>query len=253
MKALKVIVYIIIILLAIVFLYAGMTSLSMGVKFGIYGVVGAIGLVLLIPLLELMCRHLPRLHNVLLWSGTIILAIGIVLCTVASVQMLSAANNKSHEAKVVVVLGCGLDHQTGTIPSLMLASRLNAAVEYLDENPEAVCVVTGGQGKNENVTEASAERKYLIGKGVAQGRILLEDKSTNTEENLSFAKEILLQNGITDTEIAVATNEFHMLRSLDIAKSAGFTPSACSAPTNGRLLGMMWIREMVAVVLRVWL
>ena len=253
MKPLKIIVYIILILLAFAFLYAGVTSLQMGVKFGIYGVVGAICLTLMIPASELIYKLFPRTHNVLLWIVTAVLAIGIIICTVATVQMISAANSKSSETKVVVVLGCGLDYQTGTMPSLMLASRLNAAINFLEENSDAVCVVTGGQGKNENVTEASAEKKYLIDCGIAEERILLEDKSTNTEENLNFTKQVLFENGITDTKISIATNEFHMLRSMDIAKSAGFTPSACSAPTNQKLLGMMWIREMVAVVLRVWL
>ena len=253
MKVFKIIVYIMLILLALALLYAGVTSLSMGVKFGLVGVFGAVGLILLIPLSELILRHFPRLHTVLLCSAAAVLAIGSAICAIATAQMLSAANRKPNGAKVVIVLGCGLDHQTGTVPSLMLASRLNAAIDFLTETPDAICVVTGGQGKNERVTEASAEREYLIGRGIAAERILLEDKSTNTEENLALAKEILTQNGITDEHLAIATNEFHMLRSMHIAHKTGFTPMSCSAPTNPRLIGMMWLREMVAVVLRVWI
>ena len=86
--------------------------------------------------------------------------------------------------KHIVVLGAGVH---GTVPSLSLRNRLDAAGNYLKENPDVICIVSGGQGPGEEMTEAACMQAYLVERGVAPERILLEEKSASTWENFALA------------------------------------------------------------------
>lgn len=87
----------------------------------------------------------------------------------------------------MIVLGAGLRGERVTD---LLARRLDAAYDYHLENPNAVIVVTGGQGPGEDIPEARAMKAYLVEKGVPEKQILEEASSTSTEENFCFAREI---------------------------------------------------------------
>ena len=99
----------------------------------------------------------------------------------------------------------------GTKLSNSLRLRVERAGEYLEENPEACAVLSGGKGTGEDITEAEAMYRYLVKKGVSPDRLLKEEHSTNTSENLKFSLKII------DTEedgkgkeasIGVVTNKF---------------------------------------------
>ena len=115
-------------------------------------------------------------------------------------------------------------------PSIVLKFRLDAAYEYLVENENTVCVVSGGQGANEPCTEAQGMYDYLVEKGIAPERILMEDKSTDTSENIAYSAEII---GGTDYDVGIVTNNFHVFRGMMLARHAGFE-NACgiSARSN---------------------
>ena len=104
-------------------------------------------------------------------------------------------------------------------PSDVLRRRLDKAIVYLEENPETMVIVSGGQGVNEPVTEARGMRDYLTKKGISQERILLEEKSGNTCENLRYSSEFL--DPVKDSVVLV-TNNFHMFRATGIAKKIGY-------------------------------
>ncbi len=116
----------------------------------------------------------------------------------------------------IIVLGAQV-RESG--PSRVLRSRLNAATSYLKGNPETVCIVSGGQGPNEPCTEAKAMKDYLVEKGIAEDRILLEDRSTTTVENLEFSSRFLNRR---EDSVGIVTNNFHMFRSLKLAKKGGY-------------------------------
>lgn len=124
-------------------------------------------------------------------------------------------------ADAVIVLGAGVN---GTEPSLSLRTRLDAALDYLEENSQIPVVLTGGQGYGEAVTEAQCMYDYLTARGVASERILLEEKATSTAENFYFSKPLLEAEGIdVETDlIAVVTNDFHIYRSGLIAVREGY-------------------------------
>ena len=120
------------------------------------------------------------------------------------------ANPATGQEKVVIVLGAGLRKDR---PSLLLRYRLDKAYEYAVAHPDALVITTGGQGRDEWVPEGQAMRNYLIEKGLDSQRVLAECKSTSTEENFLFAKEILVQQGISAQEpVVYVTNAFHCYR-----------------------------------------
>ena len=141
-------------------------------------------------------------------------------------------------ADYVIVAGAQVN---GVHPSVVLQYRLDAAADYLLKYPDVICVVTGGQGYNEVVTEASVMADYLEAKGVQRERIILEDRSTNTAENMRFARRLIEEResrknagqgemtksndntDLADIRVAIVTNNFHLYRSMWIARREGIT------------------------------
>lgn len=115
----------------------------------------------------------------------------------------------------IIVLGAQV-HENG--PSYVLARRLDAAKAYLEDNPNTICIVSGGQGYNEPFSEAKGMADYLEKSGIARDRILLEDKSTNTVENIRFSKSFIPDE---NASVGIVTNSFHVYRGVQIAKKQG--------------------------------
>jgi len=115
----------------------------------------------------------------------------------------------------IIVLGAQV-YESG--PSDVLEYRLDAAYEYLIENEDTVCIVSGGQGKNEPYAEAEGMYAYLVEKGIPAERILVEAESLNTEENLRYSSAYF--DPETD-RVGIVTNNFHVFRSVHLAKHLG--------------------------------
>jgi uncharacterized SAM-binding protein YcdF (DUF218 family) len=146
--------------------------------------------------------------------------------------------------ETVIVLGCKVN---GERPSGMLIERLDIAAAYLEENLSAVCIVSGGQGEGEDIPEALAMYRYLTGeKGIAADRVLMEDGSKNTVENLRFSAAILEQKGL-GTEVALVTNGFHQFRAALYAAKAGLDARAVNVSTGVFALPTFYVRELIGV------
>ena len=115
----------------------------------------------------------------------------------------------------IVVLGALVKPQG---PSAVLQFRLDAAYGYLVENERTVCIVSGGRGYNEPAAEADVMAEYLIARGISPDRIIREDKATSTSENIEFSMEHFDPQ---QDRVGVVTNEFHLYRSLLIARKKG--------------------------------
>lgn len=171
---------------------------------------------------------------------SVLAAIAFVYVVFLSVMMLSAIANKPDKPNVVVVLGCQV---RGESPSKMLRRRLDAAKELLDEYPDVKCVVSGGQGRDEIMTEAECMKDYLVQSGISEDRIIMEDKSTTTFENLKFTLEKLDELGI-ERDITIVTDGYHQYRASLIAKKQGAVKvTAYSASTEFRFIPTYWVRE----------
>ncbi|MFI3207135.1 MAG: YdcF family protein [Clostridia bacterium] len=174
----------------------------------------------------------------------IVFIVGMAWAVFLGFQIFSA-NFKSSPPKdsVLIVLGCQVKDDG---PSLSLKQRLDVAYDYLNQNPESLCIVTGGKGSDEHATEASVEKEYLMEKGIDESRIFLEDKSIDTVENFKFSMDIIEENGLSKN-IAVATQEFHMYRACLIASEQGLTPYPITASSNPFLLPAHFGRELLAM------
>lgn len=161
--------------------------------------------------------------------------------------IINASNGDNYEGNCLVVLGAGL---YGDTPSPALAARLERAVVYLEQNPQAVAILSGGQGMGETITEAEGMRRYLLQKGIGQERLYLEEKSHNTRENLYFSREIVLSLGYAADEIGVVSNGFHLYRAKSLANTLGMSVKGVAAPLPD-ILGLdmvCYFREYFAVL-----
>lgn len=152
-----------------------------------------------------------------------VLASGLLAFLVVEGMILWAGERRipDEDPAAVIVLGAGVN---GTTPSLTLRTRLDAAAEYLQAHPDIPAVLSGGQGPGEDITEAQAMYTALINRGIAPERLLLEERSTSTAENLVFSMNVLNDTDVDTTAvIAVVTNDFHLFRAQLIAQENGMT------------------------------
>ncbi len=159
------------------------------------------------------------------------------------------SSSNSGDADYLVVLGAGLN---GSEPSLVLASRLDVANDYLASNPNTVVVVTGGKGSGESITEAEAMYKYLVRKGVSPDRIIMEPNATSTIENIRFSFTLIDEHFETKTiapKITVLSNDFHTFRAELISSKEGRSVEVVAADTPLAYLKFTYyIREYFSLI-----
>lgn len=180
-----------------------------------------------------------------------VMLLGILSFTWIEILVFQAARSDSVvNTKYAVVLGAGL---RGDQPSRTLKTRLDKGIEYLRENPEAQIVVAGGLGPAKSLSEAEVMKRYLTAQGIDENRILLEEKSTTTDENLKFTKELIIaREGVPVQSISVVTSDYHLYRAKLIAGK--YYPQVQGLAAESPLLLKInyAIREYFAVV-KFWL
>lgn len=190
-------------------------------------------------------RFMPRWLQWFCKSAVVCMALFFLLMLGLIVQK-GASNTATFKEDAIIVLGAGI--RGSHIPA-MLQRRLEAAQEYLRGNPQAVVVVTGGQGYGEDIPEAVAMQRALVAMGVKAGQILVEDQSRNTYENFANSKEILNSYfGGQDYRVAVVTSDFHMFRALGIARTYGLQAGSVNAPLDWYLRPGSFLRESLSIV-----
>lgn len=149
----------------------------------------------------------------------------------------------TYQEDAVIVLGAGLNGETITLP---LYYRLEKSIEYFNKNPNAIIVVSGGQGRDESITEALAMERYLLSKGIPKNKIIKEEHSTSTYENFLFSKKLLDEYFEKDYNTVFITNDFHIFRAKGISRSAGINSSYMHAKIQWYLVPTIYIREFLA-------
>ncbi|MGW0036378.1 YdcF family protein [Gordonia sp. NPDC003376] len=153
------------------------------------------------------------------------------------------------EAQAVVVLGAGL---SGDQVTPLLASRIDRGIavlnELTDRGGDPVLVLSGGQGSDEALSEAEAMSRYATGKGVEPVRMILEDTSTTTLENLRNTVAVLAARSFHWTRMLVVTSNFHVLRAAFFTRQLGINASCTGAPTAIYYVPAGFLREFAAVV-----
>lgn len=142
----------------------------------------------------------------------------------------------------LIVLGARVERGG---PSPALRRRLNAVMAVLDDHPDAVIIASGGQGADEPTSEAQCIRDELVARGVDASRILMEDKSTTTAENLAFSAALI---GDKRARVGIVTNNYHVWRAVRTARRAGLE-NACgiAAEYTGTTLLHYMVREAVCI------
>lgn len=175
-----------------------------------------IGAVMLAVLLKkgIWAAHIP------LWFKRIFVTLaclGGILFLVVEGCIISGFSRKGPVGlDYLVVLGAQMK---ASGPSKALGYRLDEAIRYLEENPDTQVIVSGGQGADEHISEAQGMQDYLVEKGIAPERIIMEDQSKNTFQNLTFSAEYLNRG---EDAVGVVSNNFHVFRATKIAEKAGY-------------------------------
>lgn len=144
-------------------------------------------------------------------------------------------------ADYMIILGARVK---GTVPSLALQYRIDYAAAYLKENTDTVAIASGGKGPGEDISEAESIKRELIQLGIEESRILLEDRSTDTYENIRFSKKFIPENA--DNGLVV-TNDFHIFRAKMIADNEDLVVSGLPAKTPVQAILKSYTREYLAL------
>lgn len=204
----------------------------------------------------LYMKFMPSIHKKIkeLWKikqtrmpigvagGCLILIL--VLVIVETGCMVLACQKEPTENATVVVLGCKVN---GDRPSLSLEERLIEAYDYLSSNPKAACIVTGGKGDDENISEAECMYRWLVEKGIESSRIYKEDRATSTKENIVYAKEIIEKNSL-NKDIVIITSDYHTYRAGITAEENGLNFGSSPSKTSFWIFPSFYIRELYAIL-----
>ncbi len=205
----------------------------------LFGIIGCVFLILFGAFFE----KLPSAAKITIFS-----LIGVFVAVIVLPISFNIARYSDYKtddgAKTVIVLGCRVRGET---PSKFLYDRSLAAAEYLQDNPDAVVIASGGQGEGENISEAECIKRVLVEHGIEEGRIIKEDKSTNTNENLLFSKEIIVSNNLSE-DVVIVTNEFHEYRAKLYCDRHGLDFHSKSSHTPLYSILTYYTREILGIV-----
>jgi len=182
-----------------------------------------------------------RIPGILKAGAAVVLAVGLVCFLFLEGCIISGMTGEPKgQVDCLIVLGAQV---RGTRVSRALQQRLDRAAAYLDEHKDTVVIVSGGQGPGEDISEAEAMEIYLLSRGISGERILKEDRSVNTEQNIRFSQE-LMEPGAS---VGIVSNDFHVFRAVCIAKAAGIEAEGLPAPSSLGMYPHYMVREAFAV------
>ena len=177
-------------------------------------------------------------------SMGIIVSLGLIIFVIVEGLIISGfKDNEDTELDYLVVLGAQLK-ESG--PSRVLQMRLDKAYDYLMEHEDTFVIVSGGKGNDEPDTEAEGMYQYLVKRGIAPERIIKEDKSRNTSQNITFSGAFI---DIKNDSVGIVSNNFHIFRAVNLAKHAGYKHViGMPAPSELTLLPNNMFREFYGVI-----
>lgn len=205
--------------------------------------------ILLSPLLVVLVLGHPTWWTMALATliGSLVIPVGYLFFGFLAYTVLYARIARRAPGNAVIVHGAQV---VGTRVPPLLAGRLAAGIEAAQRaDPEhpIPLVVSGGRGGDESVAEGTAMASWLRERGVAEDRIIVEDRSRTTEENLRFSSELLAARGI-EPPYLVATSNYHAPRAALLARRLGIDAQVVGSRTAWYYLPSAYLREFVAVL-----
>ena len=196
-------------------------------------------------------RFLPKEVNAILSS---VYLIGFYYCidifNFLMASLIYQFNKPKLNQDFVIVLGCGLNKDKVTP---LLASRINKGIEFYKKQAQVITppkmIFSGGQGNDEEISEALAMCRYAISNGVPEEDCIMEDKSVNTLQNMIFSKEIMEKiKGSSVYNSIFITNNFHLFRAGIYARKAKLKSQGIGSKTAKFFIPNALIREYIAIV-----
>ena len=177
------------------------------------------------------------------WGWRALLCAGLALIIALECLVISGMNATAPAGMdYLVVLGAKV-YDDG--PSPALTRRIEAVMRCLDEHPDALIIASGGKGDSEPISEAQCIRDELVRRGVDPARILIEDQSTNTRQNIANSKALI---GDDSARIGIVTNNYHVWRSMRLARRAGLANAyGIASDYTGPTLMHFMIREAIGI------
>jgi len=185
--------------------------------------------------------------RVLTWCLIGLLCVVLVAACITGGMILSTSFSEAPaDLPYLLVLGCGVN---GNVPSLPLQERIHAAYDYLAANPETICIVSGGKGDGENISEALCMYQHLTAMGIDGSRIWMEDQATSTTENLRYSMALIQEKtGTLPESIGLLSSEYHLFRAGLMADDQAISAIPIPAKTTWVSLWLNYfLREIVAV------
>lgn len=159
-----------------------------------------------------------------------------------------AFGNSSYHEDYAVVLGSAIRNSQ---PMPDLTERLNTAADYCEKNPNATVIVSGGQGSDENVSEAEVMYTYLAEHRVSADRIVKEEGSRNTRENFALSNAAV-GGALGTSSVVTITSKYHVFHAQMYAKQCGIDTRTLGAPVKWYLIPVSYVRESLAMVKLLW-
>lgn len=177
---------------------------------------------------------------------TILAAMGLSFCVIWVLTNKWMADGVYPQAngtnEYAIILGAKVNGET---PSLSLKYRLDAAIQYAELYPDVQFILSGGQGHDEDISEAEAMHRYLTEHGINSDRLIMEEQSTSTYENILFSKQLLDD---TVSSITIISNDFHLYRAQYIAKKLELQTDVVAAKTPKIVESKSRFRERLALI-----
>ncbi|MBQ8087559.1 MAG: YdcF family protein [Clostridia bacterium] len=216
--------------------------LNVGIRMGVSGswMWLVAGIVLCVAGFMAGC-HLPAGVRV---AWRCLLGLGVASVLALEGMVFSGMNARlPADMDAIIVLGARVNADG---PSLALQHRIDSAAQYLLDHPDTVCIASGGQGSDEPMAEAEAIRQGLLAQGIPSERILMEEQSKTTAQNLRYSKALLPAE---QAKVGIVTNNFHVFRALALARKQGYEQVWAEAAEFGRgALPHFMVREGAGLV-----
>lgn len=166
-------------------------------------------------------------------------------------SILYATLSRKRDYNYIIIHGAGLRDGEHVTP--LLASRIDTAIKAFKAgtDPNVKLIASGRQGKDEVISEAEAISRYALDKGIPADRILLENRSATTWQNLRMSKEVATaDSGMPDPHFLFVTSNYHVLRTAFYARKIGLKGDGLGAGTAGYYIPTAFLREYVAILVK---
>lgn len=191
----------------------------------------------------------PYIYNFI--ESIIYLTISYLECILLGTIIIAIKSVKKkieYNKDYIIILGSQIRKDGSLTP--LLKGRVDRAIRFRNEQLERTgqdlkFIVSGGKGKDEVITEAEAMKKYLLDNDIKEKNIIIEDKSTNTYENIKYSNKLIKNK---ESNIAFSTTNYHVLRAGLIATEQGLKLEGIGSNTKAYFWINAFIREFIGTL-----